>query len=49
MTMFGFETIRNRPVQESSANMPTRDWKMLRHRTPWYQGDTIPVGIGQGY
>jgi penicillin-binding protein 2 len=29
--------------------MPTRDWKMARHRTPWYQGDTIPVGIGQGY
>ncbi|MDN3684346.1 penicillin-binding transpeptidase domain-containing protein [Vibrio sinaloensis] len=22
---------------------------MARHRTPWYQGDTIPVGIGQGY
>ncbi|MEF1228748.1 penicillin-binding transpeptidase domain-containing protein, partial [Vibrio fortis] len=31
------------------ANMPTRDWKMARHRVPWYQGDTIPVGIGQGY
>ncbi|SHO58001.1 penicillin-binding protein 2 [Vibrio quintilis] len=35
--------------EESKANMPTREWKMSRHRTPWYQGDTIPVGIGQGY
>ncbi len=35
--------------EESKANMPTRDWKMARHKTPWYQGDTIPVGIGQGY
>ena len=22
---------------------------MARYRKPWYQGDTIPVGIGQGY
>lgn len=35
--------------EESSANMPTRDWKMMRHRVPWYQGDTVPIGIGQGY
>lgn len=35
--------------EESSANMPTRDWKMVRHRVPWYQGDTVPIGIGQGY
>jgi penicillin-binding protein 2 len=35
--------------EESKANMPTRDWKIARHKTPWYQGDTIPVGIGQGY
>ncbi len=35
--------------QESAGNMPTRDWKMKRFKKPWYQGDTIPVGIGQGY
>ncbi len=35
--------------EESQANMPSREWKMARHKTPWYQGDTIPVGIGQGY
>lgn len=35
--------------EESKANMPTREWKRARYRKPWYQGDTIPVGIGQGY
>ncbi|MCC4820744.1 penicillin-binding protein 2, partial [Vibrio lentus] len=35
--------------EESTANMPTREWKMMRYRTPWYQGDTVPIGIGQGY
>lgn len=35
--------------EESKANMPTRDWKRARHKDTWYQGDTIPVGIGQGY
>ncbi|MGX9419024.1 penicillin-binding protein 2 [Vibrio sp. RC27] len=35
--------------EESKANMPTREWKRARHKDTWYQGDTIPVGIGQGY
>ncbi|MFP1558423.1 penicillin-binding transpeptidase domain-containing protein [Escherichia coli] len=29
--------------------MPTREWKQKRFKKPWYQGGTIPVGIGQGY
>lgn len=36
-------------AEEYSGNMPTREWKMKRFKKPWYQGDTIPVGIGQGY
>lgn len=35
--------------EERSGNMPSRDWKFKRFKKPWYQGDTIPVGIGQGY
>lgn len=35
--------------EENAGNMPTRDWKMQRYHKPWYKGDTIPVGIGQGY
>ncbi len=36
-------------AEERSGNMPTREWKQKRFKKPWYQGDTIPVGIGQGY
>jgi penicillin-binding protein 2 len=50
MSKFGFGEYTGIDIfEESKANMPTRDWKMSRHKTPWYQGDTIPVGIGQGY
>lgn len=50
MNKFGFGDFTGIDInEESRANMPTREWKMARHKTPWYQGDTIPVGIGQGY
>lgn len=50
MMLFGFGDYTGIDIrEESKANMPTREWKMGRHRQPWYQGDTIPVGIGQGY
>ena len=50
MNKFGFGLPTGIDIyEESSANMPTREWKVARHRTPWYQGDTVPVGIGQGY
>lgn len=35
--------------EELTGIMPTKSWKKNRFKTPWYQGDTIPVGIGQGY
>lgn len=50
MEKFGFGDYTGIDIyEESKANMPNRDWKIARYRTPWYQGDTIPVGIGQGY
>ena len=50
MMMFGFGDKTGIDIyEESKANMPTKEWKLARHRVPWYQGDTIPVGIGQGY
>ncbi|MBW3696260.1 penicillin-binding protein 2 [Vibrio sp. T187] len=50
MNRFGFGKPTGIDIyEESNANMPTRDWKMARYRTPWYQGDTVPIGIGQGY
>ncbi len=35
--------------EETGANMPSRGWKRGQHNQPWYAGDTISVGIGQGY
>ena len=34
---------------ESTGLLPSREWKMRRHKQKWYAGDTISVGIGQGY
>ncbi len=29
--------------------LPSRDWKRAKKRAPWYPGETLIVGIGQGY
>jgi penicillin-binding protein 2 len=34
---------------EVSGLLPSPEWKMKRHNQKWYAGDTISVGIGQGY
>ncbi|QFI39009.1 penicillin-binding protein 2 [Moritella marina ATCC 15381] len=50
MTEFGFGKYTGIDVkEETNAIMPSRDWKRARYNEPWYQGDTISVGIGQGY
>ena len=35
--------------EEAAGLMPSRDWKRGRHRQPWYPGETLIAGIGQGY
>ncbi|SDJ05353.1 penicillin-binding protein 2 [Ferrimonas sediminum] len=50
MLQFGFGQYSGIDLKEESAGiMPSRDWKRLRYKEPWYIGDTISVGIGQGY
>ncbi|WJV68169.1 peptidoglycan DD-transpeptidase MrdA [Pectobacteriaceae bacterium CE70] len=50
MTKFGYGQYTGIDISEERAGtMPTRAWKLKRYKKPWYQGDTIPVGIGQGY
>ncbi|OOR99044.1 penicillin-binding protein 2 [Haemophilus paracuniculus] len=50
MMRFGFGTKTGIDLYEESVGlMPTREWKQKRYKKPWVQGDTIPVGIGQGY
>jgi len=34
---------------EKAGVIPTEDWKKKRFGTKWYAGETLPVGIGQGY
>jgi penicillin-binding protein 2 len=34
---------------ESSGLLPSSDWKRRRYNQVWYPGDTVSVGIGQGY
>ncbi|BFU61174.1 MULTISPECIES: penicillin-binding protein 2 [Rodentibacter] len=50
MKRFGFGMPTGIEInEEASANMPTRSWKQKRYKRQWVQGDTISVGIGQGY
>ena len=35
--------------EESPGLMPSRDWKRGRYRQAWYPGETLILGIGQGY
>lgn len=34
---------------ESTGLLPSRDWKRRTRRQPWYPGETLIMGIGQGY
>ncbi len=36
-------------VGELSGLLPSREWKRRRHNKPWYPGETLIMGIGQGY
>jgi penicillin-binding protein 2 len=34
---------------ESMGVLPSQEWKMRRFKQKWYAGETISIGIGQGY
>ncbi|UNK48655.1 penicillin-binding protein 2 [Lysobacter sp. S4-A87] len=34
---------------EKSGVVPSPDWKRTRSKEPWYAGETVNAGIGQGY
>jgi penicillin-binding protein 2 len=34
---------------ETPGLLPSQEWKMKRYQQIWYPGDTVSVGIGQGY
>lgn len=50
MTKFGFGRPTGIDLQgEASGLIPSREWKQRVHRKPWYPGETVIAGIGQGY
>lgn len=50
MTRFGFgQRVALDMFEESAGLMPSREWKRTRYRQPWYPGETLILGIGQGY
>ena len=50
MTRFGFGTRVALDIFEETAGlMPSREWKQRRYRQVWYPGETLILGIGQGY
>lgn len=36
-------------IGESAGILPSREWKRSRFNAPWYPGETVIAGIGQGY
>ncbi|MFA7553711.1 MAG: penicillin-binding protein 2 [Spongiibacteraceae bacterium] len=47
---FGFGTktgVDN--TNERSGLLPSREWKRVYKRLPWFPGETLSAGIGQGY
>ncbi len=47
---YGFGKRTGIDIDEESVGVnPSRDWKRARFNQPWHLGDTVPIGIGQGY
>lgn len=47
---FGFGRNTAADVHNPARGLnPTRDWKRERHGMPWFAGDTVNLGIGQGF
>lgn len=50
LTRFGFGRRSNIDLTgELSGLLPSQEWKQRRFHQPWYAGETIIMGIGQGY
>lgn len=50
IAQFGFGARTGIDIEgEQPGLLPSTAWKMKRYRQKWFAGDTISVGIGQGY
>jgi penicillin-binding protein 2 len=50
VSQFGFGSRTGIDIKgEQPGVLPSQAWKMKRYKQKWFAGDTISVGIGQGY
>ena len=50
MMQFGFGQKTGIDMQEEKVGiLPSREWKRSVRKEPWYNGDTVNIGIGQGF
>jgi len=50
MAQFGFGDRTGIDISgESTGVLPSQEWKMRRFNQKWFAGETISIGIGQGY
>jgi penicillin-binding protein 2 len=50
MAKFGFGQYTGIDMgEEVPGIMPSRDWKRKNRKAPWFPGETVITGIGQGY
>ena len=50
LTQFGFGKISALDIyDEQQMLLPTDEWKRNNYNLPWFPGDTVNMGIGQGY
>jgi len=50
LSKFGFGTATGVDIPGEAAGLvPSPAWKLRTHGTPWYTGETVIVGIGQGF
>ncbi len=49
LVQFGFDSKSGVEIgPESTGNVPSRQWKQATYGKPWYPGETVITGIGQG-
>jgi len=50
MGPFGFGSLSGVDIEgEGKGILPSSAWKMKRFKQKWYPGETVSIGIGQGY
>jgi penicillin-binding protein 2 len=50
LEQYGFGAPTGVDIEGELAGLnPSQDWKLKRFKQKWYAGDTVSIGIGQGY